>query len=110
MKTTIEIADDLISRAKRVQKREDVTLRALVEEGLRVVLDRHVNKSEYKFEPIVAGEPWRPGRAMPDVNAIIAASNERPWLLRRHVQGAVHETPSSYRARKKRITARKRKG
>ena len=39
MKTTIEIADAILERAKRAAAREKTTMRALVEEGLRRVLD-----------------------------------------------------------------------
>ena len=35
MKTTIEIADDLLARAKRQARRERKTLRAVVDEALR---------------------------------------------------------------------------
>lgn len=40
MKTTIEIADSLLSAARAAAERERTTLRALVEEGLRHALDR----------------------------------------------------------------------
>lgn len=39
MKTTIEIADPLLERAKRVAAKQDTTLRELVEAGLRKELD-----------------------------------------------------------------------
>ena len=40
MKTTIEIPDDLLEEAKKVAATEQITLRSLVEEGLRWVLSR----------------------------------------------------------------------
>jgi len=38
MKTTVEISDSLFAEARRVAQRENRTLRALIEEGLRLVL------------------------------------------------------------------------
>jgi hypothetical protein len=40
MKTTIDLADDLARRARALARREHRTLRSIVEEGLRAVLDR----------------------------------------------------------------------
>ncbi len=38
MKTTIEVADDLFSRARAIAARDGDTLRTLIEEGLRLAL------------------------------------------------------------------------
>lgn len=38
MKTTIEISDELLARSRKVADRHGLTLRALVEEGLRLAL------------------------------------------------------------------------
>ena len=38
MKTTVQITDAVLIRAKRLMQRENRTLRSLVEEGLRLVL------------------------------------------------------------------------
>ena len=39
MKTTFDLSDDLLARAKRAAKKKGVPLRALVEEGLRLALE-----------------------------------------------------------------------
>ena len=49
MKTTIEIADSLLERAKRLAAKQDSTLRELVEAGLRKVLDE--GRSRKPFQP-----------------------------------------------------------
>jgi len=38
MKTTVDIADDLLKRSQQLAKREGSTLRSVLEEGLRLVL------------------------------------------------------------------------
>ena len=38
MKTTVEISDDLYKRSQQLAKREGTTLRAVLEEGLRLAL------------------------------------------------------------------------
>lgn len=39
MRTTIDLSDALLTRAKRLARQRGTTVRALVEEGLRKVLD-----------------------------------------------------------------------
>jgi len=41
MKTTVEIADPLFESARRLAARQGVTMRSLIEEGLRSVLQAH---------------------------------------------------------------------
>ena len=40
MKTTVELSDDVLARARSAQARSGRTLRSLLEEGLRLVVDR----------------------------------------------------------------------
>lgn len=73
MKTTIDIADDLIERARTIQVRDQMTLRALVEEGLRLTLEKRARPVKpYKYVPVIVGEPYRAGMPVPDVSALIA--------------------------------------
>jgi len=41
MKTTVEIATSLLDEARKVAEREETTVRALIEEGLRRVVKAH---------------------------------------------------------------------
>jgi len=46
MKTTVDIPDDLMRKAKAVAARQKITLRALIEEGLRKVLREQEGERE----------------------------------------------------------------
>ena len=53
MKTTIEIADDLFARARRLAQQERTTFRALTEEGLRRVLAEKGPRKGKSLPPLV---------------------------------------------------------
>lgn len=63
MKTTIDIADALFERAKLVAERDRITFRALVEEGLQVVLERRANSgANFRLrDASVGGSGVQPG-------------------------------------------------
>lgn len=68
MKTTIEIADSLLDAARQVAGREKTTVKALVEEGLRKVIEDRAQGRAFKLrraafkgeglQPQVAGASW----------------------------------------------------
>jgi hypothetical protein len=63
MKTTIDISTPLLQAAKELAAREHTTLRALVEEGLRKVVEER-ERSDAAFElrdASVGGNGIRPG-------------------------------------------------
>jgi hypothetical protein len=52
VKTTVDIADDLLKRSQQLAKREGSTLRAVLEEGLRLVLKgppNHLGSRAFRF-------------------------------------------------------------
>ena len=57
MKTTLEIQDELIRRAKRYAKRTGRPLRAVVEEGLRDVLSDTPRSKRYELPDYSVGDP-----------------------------------------------------
>ena len=52
MKTTVDIADDLLLRAKREAEASQTTLRSLIEEGLREVLGRKALSKQKPIKPV----------------------------------------------------------
>lgn len=60
MKTTIDIHDVLLERAKRHAKDTGRTLRSVVEEGLREVLSQPKPAKPYKLEDHSYGDPSGP--------------------------------------------------
>ena len=49
MKTTVDIADAVLEEAKATASREGTTVRALIEEGLRRVLEERAERSEFRL-------------------------------------------------------------
>lgn len=65
MKTTIEISDPLLRQVKALVRKEDITLRALVEQGLKLaLLERRTREASFKLkEASVSGKGLQPGAA-----------------------------------------------
>jgi len=62
MKTTIDLPEPLLEQAKAVAAEEGTTLRRLVEEGLRVVIERHAERSGFVLRSAsFKGEGVQPG-------------------------------------------------
>ena len=53
VRTTIDIADSILLRAKEMARRQKTTLRALAEEGLEVVLRQREVHGSVRVEPAV---------------------------------------------------------
>lgn len=56
MKTTLDIKDDLLIRAKKLAKRTGRPLRAVVEESLRLTLSQAEQQTTYKLEDMSFGD------------------------------------------------------
>lgn len=76
MKTTIELTDDLALKAKRYAARHGMTLRAVIEEGIRLRL-REPGRSAFKLrDRSVAGRGLQPEFEDEDWSKIRAAAYE----------------------------------
>jgi len=56
MKTTVEISDALLREAKRVAARDETTVRALIEEGLRHSLNARNDKRRFRLRDASYGK------------------------------------------------------
>ena len=52
MKTTLEISDAILIRAKELAREQDVPLRSLAEEGLRMVIEKRSSRRPVNIEPV----------------------------------------------------------
>ncbi len=57
MKTTVEIPDTLLNRARRHARRTGRPVRALIEEGLRLVLEKQPRREKYSLADLSVGDP-----------------------------------------------------
>ncbi len=57
MKTTVEISEALLERTRRHARRTGRPMRALIEQGLRLVLDQESGTSKYRLPDFAAGDP-----------------------------------------------------
>ena len=55
MKTTVEISDPVLDEAKEAARREGSSLRALVEEGLRLALDKRDSGRSFRLRDAGVG-------------------------------------------------------
>jgi len=60
MKTTLDIKDELLTGAKKLAERTGRPLRAVVEEGLRLVLSQQRERQTFRLEDCSVGDPGQP--------------------------------------------------
>jgi hypothetical protein len=60
VKTTVDLADDLLERARKHARRSGRPVRALIEEGLRLVLGAEGAPVKYRLEDRSIGNPRDP--------------------------------------------------
>lgn len=77
MKTTLDIADPLLTQAKALARREDITLRAIVERGLKLALAEHRERSAFRLrDASVGGKGLHPEAAALDWERLRALGYE----------------------------------
>lgn len=77
MKTTVEIADSLLAAARRVAAKEGTSVRALIEEGLRSVVDTRRRRGAFTLRRVsFGGDGLSPDLSHDDWDAIRDRSYE----------------------------------
>ena len=75
MKTTIEISDHLLQKAKSIAQSQKRTLREITEEGLAMVIEKHSHPREEPIQPVVFGgnglSPEFQGKSWAEIRAEI---------------------------------------
>ena len=62
MKTTVEISDSLMAAARAIAAREGTTVRALMEEGLRISIEKRRRATPFTLKDAsVGGQGLQPG-------------------------------------------------
>jgi hypothetical protein len=75
MKTTIEIADDLADAARHMAQQRGITLRAVIEEGIRLVIREQDSRPGFRLrDASVSGRGLQPEFAERDGHAIFDAA------------------------------------
>jgi hypothetical protein len=74
MKTTVEVSDSLLRQAKQVAVRERTTVKALIEQGLRLVVAQRkrgagftLRKAAFRGDGLVAGRSLQDWAAIRDL-------------------------------------------
>ena len=70
MKTTVEIPDSLLRDAKRVALKERTTVRALIEQGLRLIVRGRSSERFTLRNASFTADGLLPGRSLQDWDAI----------------------------------------
>jgi len=75
MKTTVDIAETVLKEAKLIAAREGTTLRSLVDEGLRRVIDdREKQKTGFRMRDVRYGTP-----------GVVADIDINDWMTFKHL-------------------------
>lgn len=75
MKTTVELPDELLREAQNIARAEGTTLKSVLEEGLRAVIERHRSARQFVLpDASVGGRGLQPEFADADWSRIREAS------------------------------------